>query len=508
MVFVITEAGKLFSLVRLLIILLISFWMLPLAIAAQAPTQWSPRERIPGSHDEANTPYLVSDQNRTVHAFHSQPIGEDESELAIVYNQWTRQQGWTTPIDILLPPYGRQAVVRGASLDRNGTMHLIFFAGEGTAGNIYYSQAPATEAGQARAWSPPQLIGEKAYMSQAAALAGGDQGNLYVVYGGDLEGTGVYVVHSFDAGQTWSDPSVLQLTYNDALFTWDINLYLDKKQQRLHHVWVFNNKQGQGQEIYYASLDIAQMKWDDPLLMVSAEDDQLDQVTDPAVISYSNQLFVFYLQWHTPPFRVMRRSFDGGLTWTDPVKPFETKGQYGWPDFAVDSNNVLHLVLGDRARGLNLWHSTWQDGQWQEPEPIGPLSAAREFQEGPQTFHPWWPRAVVSQGNVLLVTWSQDPGVTQNGSWYTFSVLNAPQLPLVPLPTPPATVTVTPLPTATAVMPTSTPSPGRFVVSAPGGASSGVTNNPAAPFLVGMVPVILILAGIIVVHQLFHHHRH
>ncbi|MCK7501740.1 MAG: hypothetical protein MZW92_75900 [Comamonadaceae bacterium] len=91
-------------------------------------------------------------------------------------------------------------------------------------------------------------------------------------------------------------------------------------------------------------------------------------------------------------------------------------------------------------------------------------------------------RAVVSQGNVLLVVWREDLGVGQNGIWYSYSVLDVPELSVVPLATDPADFSVQNV--GTAVVPelgVSTPEPTlrpELLEEAP---PSDLGGNPLSP---------------------------
>jgi hypothetical protein len=399
-------------------------------------------------------------------------------------------------------------MVKGALLDQDGDMHLIFLGGDGSDANVYYSRAPAAMADRAPAWAEPVMIGEGA-IKDTAALAGDDLGNMFVLYGGAREGVGLYAVHSTDGGDTWSAPTVVALTHDPELFVWGIRfsagLYVDQDQQ-LHTVWAHNNQSGQGREIYYARLGADHKSWSAPLLLASTNEDKLGQVTEPSIIGYGGELIVFYSEWPgSSPKRVMRRSFDGGRTWTDAVAPFASLGQYGETDFVIDNDGVLHLVLGDRIRGLNLWHSVWIGDRWQEPQPIAPSSEADRFVEGPLTFHPWWPELVVSQGNVLLVTWETDPGAAHNGTWSAYKVLDVSELPLVPLPTPAISPTIAPTPSPTPPVPTPTPSNRPSSIEQIDRAANEVEDAPARPLIVGIVPVILLISGIVLVRRMGYH---
>lgn len=90
-------------------------------IAQTTDLNWSQQEKIPDYYYDSFAPYLVADQNHTVHAF--QYVGlknlwDSDSYLAIFYRQWRLDTGWSTPIDILLPPSTAPELgLYGVSLD-------------------------------------------------------------------------------------------------------------------------------------------------------------------------------------------------------------------------------------------------------------------------------------------------------------------------------------------------------------------------------------------------------
>jgi hypothetical protein len=178
-------------------------------------------------------------------------------------------------------------------------------------------------------------------------------------------------------------------------------------------------------------------------------------------------------------------------------------GTNGAISFAVDSNNTLHAFFGERIDDDNhgLWHTVWQGGGWSEASPLvrGPQVRDRI---GGRGFDPKSARAVISQGNVALVSWITDGFAGENGAWFSYKILDAPELPVVPLPAPPITPTATPAATASAPQdPRGTPSssdPSPFPtratsVSYQKDGLDAATGNPTLPFMVGLAPVVLLI---------------
>lgn len=472
---------------------------------AQSFRQWTQRQQIPGIHELADTPYLIADQNQTVHAFYSQPLGDDSQERAIVYNQWNQTQGWSKPNDIILPPAGYLAEIKGAFLDQKGIIHLIFYSGNENSADIYYTWASAINAGRAPAWSDPLMVGESAIL-QSAALAGDDQGNFYVIYSGNDAGNGIYAVYSTNGGTAWSQPTPVFLTTELLPFLSNPQVQIDREHQ-VHAMWLLNDKAGTGKELYYTKLVAGETLWREPVLLaeVGQPDERLEggiinsRITWPTLAYTGEQLIIMYTVCDPCEKRV-QRSADGGDSWLGATMPFESRGDYGGQGFAVDSNSALHVVFGDRQRGGNLWYSVWQAGQWSEPTAMMPASEVENYKVGNQlVFQPWEPRVVVSQGNILLATWVTDPGAGDNGVWYSAMTLDMPALPRIPLPTLPPT----PTPTATAIIIESVPTATPTVMAIKlGDTPASASRNPAAPLLISVTPVLLLLAVVIAVRKL------
>jgi hypothetical protein len=148
---------------------------------------------------------------------------------------------------------------------------------------------------------------------------------------------------------------------------------------------------------------------------------------------------------------------------------------------------------GETIHGM--WHSLWRNGRWTAPDALvsGPYGQAGFDQSNA--------RAIVSQGNILFVTWMSDPGAEVRSSSYSYKVLDAPELPLAPLPTLPPTVT--PLPSATSTPVTPTPTPNRVPTFVPGlSAPQPVkSSTPTTSLIVAVAPSTAFVAVVVMLSQ-------
>lgn len=469
-------------------------------VAAQQSDQWSLPQRVPDIRNQHLPHAQVVDQNGTVHIFNHQDSDDGqavEGSAFIVYTSWTRQGGWAAPVDILLPLEAGIIRVQDAWLDnQTGLIHLVFYSGNEMGASIYYTRAPATVAGRASAWSAPKLVGERASSPATAALVGDEKGNLVLIYGGNRDGNGMYAVNSDDGGDTWSDSLLLLLTYDDQIWPAEAQL-LWGQSGILHAVWTTYNKAGHGQTGHYANLDTEQWQWSEPIELDEAYG--LGTIT-PAVIEYEGDVFLGYYNGRENA-NYWRRSGDGGRTWTAPVRVSPRHvGTNGAMSFVVDSNNILHMFFGQRIDQFNhgVWHSVWLGDRWSGVEPVfsGPMSQAPG-----KEFDPADVKAFISRGNVILLLWNTDAMVRVPDVWYSFLVLDAPELPTVALPAPPPTATATA--TAAPAAPTRSPAP-KFDDQADDPNLALDPGSPSAPLVFGVVPVALLIVGVVVVRRLYY----
>jgi hypothetical protein len=441
---------------------------------------------------------LAADSGNTVHAFN---IESEGLEYVIMHRRWTPLHGWTAPTDILLPGFsGVAPALVSVVIDGQDRIHLAFYGGNDQGFSVYYTWAEAAEADSSLAWSPPEAVGIDAAGVGTAGLAINARGDLVLVYGGERFGEGVYVMVSRDRGASWSDPALISRVSGEELWPTDIAIVADDD-QRFHAVWATANAQGLNEEIRYARLEQDLSTWGHETVLARM-DSQMELLGVPAIASSPEGLVVVF-EDSFPPTKWIRRSSDGGVTWSIPVRPFPHTGGYGHPALVTDSAGTVHLVVGNRIGNpevSGLWYSRLIGGQWLPLYPV--VDALSTTLEG---FGPCCVQAVVVGGNLLLATWAHNvPQDLLTGAWSSFVWLDAPAAPAMslaersddtPVPSPISTTAVAVPPTATPTLSiepqadrtTSLPSAGPFSVG--------------WPIYLGAIPVV-VLAGSLMFRRL------
>ena len=426
--------------------------------------------------------------------------------LAIVYRQWSLAKGWTSPVEIIqLPPGFGDAQVHGAFLDKAGTMHMVFWGGDPVTAYIFYSSAPVSNIDSASAWSLPVLLGGDAFYPSSAAIAGDDQGNIFIIYNGKRDPNSIYAVHSSDSGKTWSSPTPIFLSYDFQLVPLALQLYMTSS-GHLFAVWNVVTYVGLDVALYYADYDSTSAQWNEPVLLDKRiEDESYFGPSFPSITGNDGKTVILYNTGNFAPngfvdlgrpIEMVRMTYDDGQTWSDFVVPFpQHLGRSGEHTLAVDSAGVIHAVFimriddftpeGQYAPVLGMWHSELRGDAWSNPERYVPNVQPHDV------------RSVVAQGNILLLLWRQDPGGGQSGIWYTYLTLDAPELPKVALPVEDGSNDSSIVPTSTPAsnpIPIYTNTPADF-----GNIGPRIFSNPATPLFFGVILTILLFAGIIIV---------
>ncbi|NJN54534.1 MAG: exo-alpha-sialidase, partial [Anaerolineae bacterium] len=336
-------------------------------------------------------PLLLADPSGMVHLFWVERITGAPDEPpnmpdALMYATWNGDT-WSKPIDLFLSPREyvnkRVGAVRGI-IDDSGTIHLLWIGPDNT---LFYSFAHASQAEQATAWHPPQIIAYDHVGTQYSAdVAFMPPNTLHMVYGRDPdESKNQMLVHikSTDGGQSWTEPqTIYTVPYTDR-GTSNIRLWVDAP-DRIYTTWTEWDTTGTGQVIYFArSLDNGST-WEKPVMLAERKGNEYERNWVTVALLGDNELVTFWEGgWRA--YRQAQYSHDGGVTWSQPKDTLDWLiADSGFAEFIRDGADRLHLFVIQRVREGNpdrdpyvdrsngLWHSVWEGGtNWRQPDMVG-----------------------------------------------------------------------------------------------------------------------------------------
>ncbi len=451
----------------------------------QITNQWSSIQQIPNFQDTARAPLLVADRERNIHVFNYESITPLQN--AIMYRKWNPEDGWSPPVDIILVGLGGgPQTLQGAVIDENQTIHIIFYIGTDQSGDMYYSFAKANKANDASSWAKPIIIGKKAGPLPFANLSISENKQLFVFYGSELEGNGLYMVQSENLGENWSQPLPLYIVTQDKRWPAAIRSTIGPD-GTVHVVWSIVSDLGVGEEIHYGRLN-SELNGLEIETIIAKREGSDYSTSWPEIIHDGKQLILLF-QDSFPATRFMTISKDNGETWTLPIQPFPYIGEYEFTSMKKDSNSEIHLVLGNRIGNPEIhgmWYSKWLGNRWSSLEPItsGPVTSG---------YDPSAPQSVILQGNILFVTWWNNVQRDKlTGAWFSYKKLDAQELSIVPINTP--TATSTPIETSIAT-------PTEQISATPVGINQNFNSNsasymPATSIFFGFIPAVLIIIAL------------
>ncbi|MGQ0601048.1 MAG: hypothetical protein ACT4QE_05040 [Anaerolineales bacterium] len=499
-----------------------AFHLTPDAVQAQTAT-WSGPMQISPEGQFAWFPDIAVDLAGQLHVVYSSgTIGPNRTAFdSVMYVTSPTGDVWTDPNDIFSIPQpgpGESAATRPVLLvDARNDLHIGFT----DYFRIFYSHVYATEAANARAWSPVQFLGTSntAYFS---GLTIDSQDRLNFVYTENLYSTQcpicfhLYHRYSDDFGRTWS-PAVdisgsLQGSAKPQLVA--------DAQDNLHLVWDSGVGGSLGQLLsqstgrYSASYNRGET-WSPPIAFISPlTDTAVPRETQHTTVGVDGRDQVVVVWLGLPDDRVyFQVSDDQGRTWSSPEIIAELWG--GQAAFAIptdtyamigDSAGNLHLALAGRRAAeqqrVDLLHVVWDGERWSAPELIAPY----------QDDVPEWPRLAVKNGNELHAVWftrnvdavfGSDTGGARYRVWYANTTLDSPARPPVSIPTRVATVAPTPtLESAGPVVGTPTPLP-TYVFGTPGPSLEQYRENDYLTIAaVSLLPVAALIAGVVAFRRL------
>jgi hypothetical protein len=482
------------SKVLIFVLLGLAVFLTPDFGVAQEPYRWTVPKQIPDYFNFLEPPIMVADSNRTVHAFN---LENQDNTYTIVYRQWSIANGWTLPVEVLLPEFlGLAPSLLDVILDESGYINLIYFAGGRDSGSIFFTRSLAVYADDAAEWSKPEVVTSDAGPLPSGKIIELHNSELAVVFSGNRYGNGVYETIFSSREGVWTTPNLVHRSMTEDFFPGGIDLVYDPDGY-IHVVWDYSDDSGLAKTTWYARRNIGLGEWES-IQELSHVDNDLEYSGQASIIKAEGILIVVYYD-DFPPTRFIRTSGDNGDTWSSEFRPFPHRGGYGNARLVKDSRGTIHMIIGNRIQSPEIhgmWYSRFVDDTWL---PLTPITSGLAT----DSYDPTQPRAVVVQGNVLLAAWSNDVrSEFRTGAWYSYTFLDAPELPVKTLPESgpfespdePNHKLATTVPTETSIPVL----PGRSAGSSSTDRLDALSGNPATLIFIGVFPVMILVAGALV----------
>lgn len=481
-----------FILLVISIVILTNAWV----FAQLQGDQWTPPLRLStdeGTYLDRSTA-MVADPYGSVHVFWVETGFEDKR--AVVQHTSFDGENWSHPVDVVATkPMGELGTV-STFLSSDNILYLMWTAGVN--GPVFYSTASVQFAGNAAAWSTPVRVDIPAFQAQ---LLIDSQQVFHLVYTNFYgEEPGVFVIQSADQGQSWTEPTWLDpdIPTNFAPLVMQAALDVD---DGLHVLWAYQDLSAAGADVRYShSLDGGQT-WTLPFT-IDSPDEAPDELRLPEPSLAVSGSFV-YVIWagNSATNREFRFSTDRGQSWSVPIRVFgDLLGQALGDGTAIDSLGRLQFV-GQLRWPQGLYHYSWDGRSWSAPELFYLIQ--RNDQEGiGSRIHAHNVKLAVGQGNLLVTTFTDNPG----GPLYAMTrrLSDAPAMMLGP-------ATLSPTPTVSPATPSpevATSQPSTIIIPTPRSFDDvapplNVTTSPEEAIAWGVSASVLLVLGIfiVVVHQ-------
>jgi hypothetical protein len=446
---------------------------------AQADGEWSRPVVVFRTDGYATRPRLVADSAGDVHLlFYLREASETggAGPTMIMYSR-LHDGAWSTPVDVLVGAGTNSPTV---TVDQQGILHVVWEGGP--KGELMYSQAHVSQAGSARAWSPPRQVSEpSAFDSDIEAT---DDGSLRLVY--STKSGYVWYRESGDGGTTWSPPVTISESQTPGCTTNNPQLAVDSA-GGAHVVWTELQLPSGWPPCgaqYSDSLNHGRT-WSTPVRIAGPGYGQINVLAiGPSTLLLAWNAMVAIGE------RKFTRSIDGGFGWQS-AQDLSVKlrgGFTGVPSMVADSAGVVHLVTAvDRPRGesMAVYYLAWNGVAWSDPVVVSVGAIGARSVE-----LPW---LTISNGNQLHLVYEDD----FQRMWYTTRSVPAPPLPTRPIPAPDRRAggaSREPEPTQTAV-PTVPP---RVPDGLPEITDVPLTDRGS--LLIGLAPVGMIVALVVIGH--------
>ncbi|MGD2158851.1 MAG: sialidase family protein [Anaerolineales bacterium] len=437
---------------------------------------------------------MIADTEGRVHVFWAQSSESNSSRPAssLYYTRLEDERLWSQPVAVLTSP--EQPVDQPAvALDSAERLLMTWRCGEQA--EICFSRVGANTATLSSAWSEPIRVSAPGHRSSAPDIVVGSQGAIYIVYAVPVnEGRGIYLTHSDDYGETWSEP--IQI-FDGASTSWAM---LDQPRLALtsagdlHLLWThYNLRSGEAEPValsYVRSQDGGKA-WSES-----------ETVTESSVVwarvlsTVNGSVYRFWQEGNVGRFSLEHeRSLDNGATWERAEQIAFLGDTIATPTLSKDLAGNFHLLqlITQGPDDLSLQHRVWDGERWLSSDSLD-LDLDSETDVGGLV------SAASPRGNLVAVfsTWSDDPS-SGSGEELFFTTRSIEPPEGLPTPLPPASVTpvVTENPTLEPTAePTLTPTPDLTALGSAGNAGSSWDGLVIGAILAGAIVTVAFGFGV------------
>ncbi len=478
------------SIIGLIVLSILSQAGMPAAIAQTTTVKWDAPVDLSNTPTSSTYAAIVADGYGNVHVFWSEEVdgptmqsNEAPRDGNTIFVKTWNGTSWTVANDVLFVPDDNIAEFVSATVGPDNTLHVVW-TGQS---NIYYSNAPALQAGSAHAWAKPEIVApESARSAWESSVVTDAADNVHIAYATRGTDAGVYHIQSTDGGVTWGNATKLSKPFEALEMSFSRVKMITDRAGRLHVVWETTEKEGFGQAIYYARSVDSGLTWSEPLQLGYRQPGDLD-VGWPYLIALGESTLRLIYNAGSSVGRYERISTDGGETWSEPQHMItDMIGINGYNVPVVDGRGNLHLIIDMRTRdtqAVGIYYADWLDTGWGPVIPVfnDPTNI------GAATAH--YLAAAVRLGNEIHLVWTQNEG---GEIWYMRGTVQG-ITPTTPQGLSAPTAQATPKPVVT-----NTPQISSVLAQEPVNTSvPQVTNSAGAnPFVSGVIAVFVLVASV------------
>lgn len=318
---------------KLALIIVIGAFLLIQPLGAQT---WEATKRLTWNSGDSEFPVIAVGTNDHIHV-----VWQDETpgNLEIFYKRSTNGgTTWTTKRLTYNPNKSESPAI---AADTNNHIHVVWSNDYDNDYEIFYKKSTNGGAN----WITKRLTYNYGY-SDDPAIATDTNNHIHVVW--ENEGPGgwgeIYYKKSTDGGTTWTTK---RLSYSAGV-SMSSDIVVDSN-SRIHIVYRDDTYEEGLPEIFYKMSTDGGTTWTTRRLTWN-----LGGSWGPAIATDSNDHI--HLTWSDDDFYrcyllLYRRSTDGGATWTTKRITANCELSVGPADIAVDSNNHILVVWGDKTPG-------------------------------------------------------------------------------------------------------------------------------------------------------------